>query len=338
MRALVVGAGVSGLTAAVMLKEAGHEVTVVESRSHSGGNCHDTQVNGNIVHQYGPHLFHTNIDRVWDFVRRFSEFVPYEHHVLARTFNCPYLLSIPYNQHTERTLGRRLEDSEIIDMLFKDYSQKMWGIPWAELPPEVTSRVPQRRTTSDQRYFTDKYQAMPSEGYYTLFRNMVYAIGEDNIQYNVRLDHWRDIDSDVIIFTGSIDEYYKYEHGVLGYRTLDIEVIKDFPRQPAAVINECNKLPFTRTTDYSWIDRTSHHKTMVTREYPRDFNYKCESDIRYYPMKWGSNADMYLLYSMTTPVIPTVFCGRLGTYRYMNIDTAILDAMEKIDKLLGDDQ
>jgi len=335
MRVLVVGAGFSGMTAAVLLCDAGHEVKVLEQRGHLGGNCYDTYDHGIFVHQYGPHIFHTNNEAVWSFVNRFANFVPYEHKVVARTHRHPCLLPIPYNQHTEKLIGRRLEDEEIIEYFFKEYSQKMWGMPWEELPECVAGRVPKRRENSDCRYFTDKFQGMPEEGFTEMFYAMAQLIGDNNIEYNVSPYAWVNKDVDVIIFTGSIDEYHNFKYGELPYRTLDIEHITDFPTQQGAVINECNHYPFTRTTDYSWFYKEKHHKTVVTREYPRDYSRRNSGDIRYYPMPWGQSTEIYTAYSSAPTERPTVFCGRLGTYQYMNIDVAIADTITKIDKLLG---
>ena len=335
MHILIVGAGLSGLTAGVLLKEAGYNVTVVESRPWIGGNCCDDQVDGLLVHKYGPHIFHTNNEQVWKFVNRFSTFAPYSHRVLARTAH-PCLLSIPYNKTTEQTIGRQLRDNEIVNLFFKDYSQKMWGMGWDNLPDSVRSRVPQRRDDADQRYFTDTYQGMPEHGFSTLCHRMVRFIGEQNVHCNMRDDYWTLVEADHIVFTGSIDDYYAYTHGVLPYRTLDIEVIHDFPGQEAAVVNECNRLPFTRTTDYSWFYGVGSMKTTVTREYPRQFNAASPSDVRYYPMHWGGGELMYNEYLVLKPTIPTTFCGRLGAYRYMNMDDAILDTMTKMKKLIGE--
>lgn len=345
-KAVVVGAGITGLTAGVCLAEAGWYVHIYDIRNHIGGNCHDvledTPGSGRRipVHQYGPHLFHTNDDAVFEFLSRFTEWVPYTHRVKACVHEHPlslsrnHLLSIPYNLTTERALGRCLTDQEIVELFFRDYSEKMWGEPWEVLPDHITKRVPRRRDNDDTRYFTDKHQCMPAHGYETLFTRMMTRIimngGELHLQ--VGDDEWTEqLPADLVVYTGSIDAFYGAKHGWLPYRSLDIKkAYVPTGRQPidAAVINECNKKPYTRTTYYAMIHCPELDNTMVpvTIEYPVEW---VPGMIRYYPMNWGSTPDLLAKYVAETPWTgcPTVFAGRLGQYQYLNMDQAVKAGM-----------
>lgn len=328
MKAVVVGAGLSGLTAAVLLRDRGVDVSVLEQRNHIGGNCYDEFTDGVMLHRYGPHILHTNDKSVWEFLRRFTEFNSYQHKVVARTSRYQaLLLSLPYSTHTERQIGRELSDDEIIKTFFVEYSAKMWGRPWSELPEVVTGRVPKR--CDRVNYFSDKWQGMPIGGWTLMFNKMVDHIGRENLFLDVCPYEWQDADVDLLVYTGSIDQYHNYSHGMLPYRTLDIEVMRDFHKQDAAVINECSRVPYTRTTDYSWFYPELHvDRTVVTREYPRSCG---RYDIPYYPMGW-SEAEQYLLtrYRQEPCKVPTLFCGRLGAYKYMNMDQAVANVMENI--------
>jgi len=332
-RAVIVGAGLSGMTAGVLLSEAGWRVSIFETRDHIGGNCYDEVDSDVFVHTYGPHIFHTNSVSVHNFVNRFSDFYPYSHVVKAKTSQYgDKLLSIPYSKVTEDEIGRSLSDDEIKELFFHEYSEKMWGMPWEELPEHITTRVPTRRDNLDERYFTDTYQAMPVLGYTHMFDNMFDCIYDNKgeLFINGEDDDWKKgLPADLLIYTGSIDEFYGGKLGWLPYRTLDIKRAYLHPedRLPVAVVNECNKKPFTRTTDYSrlipWaVDNVIDSFIPATVEYPRIWE---RGDIRYYPMKWNGGEDLYKQYASLDPAMQcdVVFAGRLGAYSYLNMDQAI---------------
>jgi UDP-galactopyranose mutase len=336
VKAVVVGAGFAGLTAAVTLKETGWQVRVFETRSYLGGLCADTLNGCWRVHIHGPHIFHTVHQNVWDFIKRFSPFTPYVHRVMAKTALTDQLLPVPYNLKTAELLGRDLSDAEIIQYFFKDYSQKMWGLPWDQLPEEVRGRVPKRRVTADDRYFTDKYQGLPYYGYWVLFQRMAAVVGNDNITLNADADAWRDEKSDLVIYTGSVDDYHRNVLGPLPYRSLEIMRQPLEAPQKAAVINHCTADdPFTRTTDYAWFtpeEVDGCDPIQGTTEFPLAWEPGRE---RMYPMRWGAGEALYKEYSRLTTIGPrTILCGRLASYRYMNMDDTIGDTLAKVSEYL----
>ena len=251
MKALVVGSGMSGAAAARLLADAGHEVVVLEARGHAGGNCYDEEQGGVRVHQYGPHLFHTNDEAVWQFLSRFTEWTEYRHTVVADTRLGR--ISIPYNLQTEAQLGWRLTDEEIRDLIFVEYSAKQWGVPWEEMPAAITGRVPTRRDNADDGYFTDRFQGQPKHGYAALFTKMLEGIP---VQLGVEKAAWREVakamGAELVIYTGKVDEYFGYCYGRLPYRSLRFEHTRSTEGLPHAVINQCNALPWTREYDHRW--------------------------------------------------------------------------------------
>jgi UDP-galactopyranose mutase len=342
-KAVIVGAGLAGLTAGVLLHRKGWETRIYETRSHIGGNCFDSLQHGWFVHRYGPHIFHTSNKAVYEFLKAFTKFTSYEHRVLARTHGLPEtLLPIPYNKRTEQILGRSLSNQEIVDMFFVQYSEKMWDMAWHCLPEHIRNRVPQRRDNADDRYFTDEFQGMPNNGYSGLFAQMAEEIGWDKIFINVDEDDWAYYRKpDLVVYTGSIDDYFKVSLGRLPYRSLSFE----FSTRPwnerldVAVVNECNLIyPFTRTTDYSrFYESPVNGDPLVAPmcvEYSRPWK---QGRDRYYPMHWGAGEKLYQDYNrLTTIGPPVVFCGRLGSYKYMNMDETVADTMQKLSSVTSD--
>ena len=329
MKILIVGAGISGCTAARLLADEGHDVEVWEARDHSGGNCHDERVGEVTVHKYGPHLFHTNDRKVWDFLSRFTAWKDYRHTVVADT--ALGRISIPYSPVTERQLGRPLDDVEIRDLIFVEYSEKQWGIPWDQLPAAIKGRIPTRRTEADDRYFTDTYQGQPAEGYAAMFSRML-----DGIQVRTGEDKqaWRERRSgaDLVIYTGKIDEYFGYSLGRLPYRSLRFEHRRSRERLPHAVINQCNRLPHTREYDHACFSLEDPGETVITREFPQAHD---ESNEPYYPMPFGDGQELYQRYKTLAAAEPdTVFLGRLATYSYLDMWMAVAQAMVKVGGVL----
>ena len=209
----------SGVTAAILFKEQGHDVEIFEVRDHIAGNCYDVKNDdGCTVHKYGSHIFHTNNEEVWEFLNRYTKFNSYEHRVRANTKEG--LLSIPFSKKTEEQLGRDLDPKEIQDLLFREYSERHWGIPWEQLPKSISGRVPNKRDDHDDRYFTDKYQGIPENGYTAMFKNML-----DGIKVNLGAErglHKR-LKADLVVWTGKISEYFDLKFGHLPYRSLRFE-------------------------------------------------------------------------------------------------------------------
>lgn len=358
---LIVGAGFAGATIAERLAaHADKRVLVCDRRPHIGGNAFDTyNPDGILIHQYGPHIFHTNSAEVFRYLSRFTDWRPYEHRV--RAWVDGQLVPIPINLDTINQLyGTRFtaldleayfasvaepraavkssEDvivsrvgRDLYEKFFKHYTRKQWGLDPSELDACVTARVPVR-TNRDDRYFTDTYQAMPLHGYTRLFERMLH---HPNIHVLLNSDY-RDVKTLVkfksLIFTGPVDEYFDYCHGRLPYRSLHFEWrTLDAPRaQAAPVVNYPNDHLYTRVTEFKQLTGQEHPKTALVYEFPRD-----EGDP-YYPVPTAANAAQYAKYRALTEELPHVhFLGRLGTYKYYNMDQVVAQALTLYARLAG---
>ncbi len=195
---MVVGAGLAGAVAARRFADRGHSVEVFESRGHIGGNCYDEYRNGVMVHQYGPHCFHTNKSEVWEFVNRFSGFRTTAFEVVANTSKG--LIPIPFNDISSEIVGD-LSLEEIRELLFVDYSEKHWGIPWPDIPSSITGRVPQRGQGRDSRYHLDKWQGVPEAGFTRMFDSMLEGIP---VHLNVLEEEWRKQTWDHLVYTACV--------------------------------------------------------------------------------------------------------------------------------------
>lgn len=338
MKALIVGAGLAGLTAGVLLKRKKWDVRVVETRAHPGGNCIDV-FSGNVhVHMYGPHIFHTGDNRAYRF---FSEMcgglTGYLHKVVAQTSNYPDPLPIPYSQRTAQIIGRDLSDQGIEDWFFRLYSQKMWGMPYEDIPDAIKKRVPRRRLDYNTNYFQDAYQGMPSHGYAFMFNRMIDEIGRQNCVFGAKPEEWRSWSAwvDLVVYTGRMDAYYKYEFGPLPYRAIQFRVMHSQSRLPNAVINWCDLRPDTRTTDYSRFYDEPCSETVIGTETPCEWEPH-GSLVPSYPMRGFPEVDIAVAkYDTLKPMGNVLLCGRLGAYQYMNMDAVISDTMAKLENRLG---
>jgi len=357
---LIVGAGFAGCILAERLaRGSGKEVLLIDRRSHIGGNAYDHyDESGILVHKYGPHIFHTNSKEVFDYLSRFTEWRSYEHIVLASVDG--KLLPIPINLNTiNRLYGLDLsavqmetflqhaaepcasiktsEDvitsrlgRELYEKFFKYYTRKQWGLDPSELDACVTARLPVR-TNTDNRYFTDTYQAMPRHGYTRMFGNM---IDDHRIKVLLNCDY-RDVQSCFplarIIYTGPIDEYFDYQYGKLPYRSLEFkhQTLAGECFQSAPVINYPNEHPYTRITEFKYLTGQKHHMTSIVYEYPQ-----AEGDP-YYPIPRASNQEIYLRYQTLAARTANVhFVGRLATYKYYNMDQVAAQALSLYTKIL----
>ena len=336
MKIHIYGCGMSGVTAAILFKEQGHDVEIFEVRDHIAGNCYDEKNDdGCTVHKYGSHIFHTNNERVWTFLNRYTKFNSYEHRVRANTKEG--LLSIPFSKKTEEQLGRDLDPKEIQDLLFREYSERHWGIPWEQLPKSISGRVPNKRDNHDDRYFTDKYQGIPENGYTAMFKNML-----DGIKVNLGAErglHKR-LKADLVVWTGKISEYFDLKFGHLPYRSLRFEhkrVEKDplYTWDKGAVINECNTKPFNRTMDNSVYLNEDVTHTIHTRDFPEEHEVGKNDPI--YPKTFGEGPKVYQKYLRAAMADQnTIFLGRLATYKYLDMWMAVSQVMAKLktsDKL-----
>lgn len=315
----------SGACAAVLLKRAGHAVEVFDTRNHIGGNCYDERNGGVTVHQYGPHVFHTNNTAVWNFLSRFTEWTGYRHEVVADTRLG--LLPIPWSLASARTAGRDLSDDEIRNLIFVDYSEKQWGVPFHLIPDAIRNRIHLRRSNDDTRYFTDTYQGQPREGYTAMFSRMFEGI---SVHTAVPRNDWRRRakHADLHIYTGKLDEYFEYKHGALPYRSLRFEHTRSRERQCHAVINQCNRRPWTRNYDHAFFLNEAPDETIITREYPQQHD---ETNEPFYPMPFGSGRDLCSIYRrLAETETRTVFLGRLATYCYLDMWMAIAQVMTRM--------
>lgn len=358
---LVVGAGFAGSVLAERLaSQADQKVLVIDRRDHIGGNAYDRlDDEGLLIHQYGPHIFHTNSSDVFVYLSRFTEWRPYEHWVRACVDG--KLLPIPINLDTINGLygldldacgmqafladravpvehPRTSEDvvvsrvgRELYEKFFRNYTRKQWGLDPSELDASVTARIPVR-TDRDGRYFTDRFQAMPRDGYTRMFQRML-----DHPNITVRLStDLRGVDGVVpyrqLVYTGPIDEFFEHRYGRLPYRSLAFrhEVLDVETAQPAPVVNYPNDHEYTRVTEFKYLTGQRHPKTAIVYEYPR-----ADGDP-YYPVPRPANAGLYKRYKALADDTANVhFVGRLATYRYYNMDQVTAQALATFDRLVA---
>lgn len=350
---LIVGAGFSGCVLAERLaRAAGKQVLVLDRRNHIGGNAYDHyDTNGLLVHRYGPHIFHTNSSEVFAYLSAFTEWRPYQHRVLASVDG--QLLPIPINLDTLNALyGTNLSSKEAQSFLeamaekrhpiatsedaviskvgvdlykkfFRNYTRKQWGLDPSELDAQVAARIPVR-TNRDGRYFTDIHQVMPLHGFTRMFERM---LDHPNIKVLLQTDYkeaqqW--IDFEQLIFTGPVDEFFDYRLGKLPYRSLEFRhethSVEFFQKAP--VINYPNEYEFTRITEFKYLTGQSHPWTSIVYELPR-----AEGEP-YYPIPKPENTALYGQYQELAKKTPGVhFTGRLGTYKYYNMDQVVAQAL-----------
>ena len=352
---VVVGAGFAGSVMAERLAaDGGMNVLVIDRRAHVAGNAFDEQdAQGIWIHRYGPHIFHTNSDDVVAYLSRFTTWRTYEHRVLAQvdgqqlpipinrtTLNKLFSLDLQTDEEAESYLAslaepldevRTSEDvvvskvgRQLYAKFFQGYTRKQWGLDPSELDKSVTARVP-TRTNTDDRYFTDRFQAMPADGYTAMFNNML-----DNPRITVLTGvEFADIRNIVmanhIVFTGPIDEYFGWVHGKLPYRSLQFQhEMHDRERyQDVAVVNYPDiETPFTRITEYKHLTGQESAVTSITYEYP-----SAEGDP-YYPIPRDENFELFRKYEKMADAEKSVtFVGRLATYRYYNMDQVVAQAL-----------
>ena len=361
----VAGAGFSGAVIAHRLAQEGYRIHLFESRNHIAGNCHTQRDDrtGIMVHLYGPHIFHTDSKRLWKFVNQFDDFIPYSNRVKAITQNRVFSLPInllTINQFFGKVLSpqeaRKYIDSivdhsivdpqsleewslrfvgaDLYEAFFKGYTLKHWGVHPSELPAGIIKRLP-LSFSYDDSYFSNRYQGIPPNGYTKIFEQLL-----DHSNIYVQLGKYVNHDIrekfDHIFFSGAIDSWYDFKHGPLAYRTLDFEKIEDEgDYQGCAVMNYCDEtVPWTRITEHKhFAPWENHANTVCFREYSRAHQ---QNDIPYYPIRLLSDQTLLQRYIKLGKQEKNVtFVGRLGTYRYLDMDAAIIEAMEVADIFLN---
>ena len=363
---MVVGAGFAGAILAERLaNEREDRVLVIDRRNHVAGNAHDHfDAAGLLVHRYGPHIFHTNSPAVFAHLSRFTDWRPYEHRVLAEvrspatgavmrvpipinldTINRLYGLSLT-EAEVEAWMEARAETPEAIrtsedvvvakvgrelyELFFRGYTRKQWALDPSELDRSVTARVP-TRTDRDDRYFTDRFQAMPRDGYTAMFRrilehpNITLRTGMEFAEARRRFPFRR------LVWTGPVDEFFGFRFGKLPYRSLRFrhETLDTEWALPTGTVNHPEEAtPYTRVSEFKWMTGQAHPKTSITYEYP-----SAEGDP-YYPIPRPENAALYKRYeALADAEADTWFVGRLATYRYYNMDQVVGQALAAFERI-----
>ncbi len=358
---LVVGCGFSGSTIAERLSSKGKKVLMIDKRNHIGGNAYDEYNEiGVLIHKYGPHIFHTNSKIVFDYLSQFTEWIKYEHKVVAfvdgkyvpvpvnrNTINIIYGLDLKTDESVANYLDKeRVNLTEIknakdnviskigIDLykkIFEGYTKKQWGVDPEELSPEITKRIPVR-TNNDDRYFTDIYQYMPKNGYTELIKNM---LSNKNIQLVLNTDFKKldkNIEYDNLVYTGPIDYFFDYKFGRLKYRSLrfEFENFENVHHQKYPTINYPSKeVKYTRSTEITYITSQRLDKTTIIKEYPSNRGEE------FYPVLTENDQKLYQKYKNEANKLQNVFfVGRLADFKYYNMDQAVAAALELSKKLV----
>lgn len=377
---IIVGAGLAGCVMAERIaKVLDRKVLIIEKRDHVGGNCYDHyDENGILVHQYGPHIFHTSNNKVWSYLSQFTDWYNYQHNVLG--FVDGKNVPIPFNLNTLRNLLpeslannleknliekfdfntkipilklKKSEDEDlkflaefVYEKVFLNYTKKQWGLTPEELDPSVTERVP-IYLSKDNRYFQDKYQGLPKEGYYKLFQKILQ---NSNIKILLKTDfkelvkvenneiYFEDKKFEgKLIFTGKIDELFGYEFGELPYRSLKFEsetLDKEY-FQEVGTVNYPNNYKFTRITEFKHLTGQKSEKTSIIREYPKA--YDADRDIPYYPIPKKECNELYKKYlEKSLKIDNLILVGRLAEYKYYNMDVIVNEALTKFKEIMNE--
>jgi UDP-galactopyranose mutase len=361
---LIVGCGFSGATLARKIAEEHNEkVVVIDAKSHVAGNSYDYFDDNNIcIHKYGTHIFHTNSKLVWDFLAKFTKWYPYQHKVkglldgqyvpipfnlnslhqvfpifLANSLEKRLIEKFGFNKKVPILELRKANDKDltflaeyIYQKIFLEYTIKQWGMEPEEIDIAVSGRVPVY-ISRDDRYFQDKYQGIPLEGYTKLISNM---LDHPDIDVKLSTQFSKDMEYEKLFYTGSIDEFFEYKLGQLPYRSVKLDFL-EFPYskfQEAAVINYPCNYDFTRVGEYKWFLNNQSNKTVVSYEYPEAF--ELGKNERYYPIVTDESQRLYNKYLELAKNMPNIyFLGRLGNYEYYDMDKTIERALTLFEKI-----
>ena len=361
---LIVGAGLYGAVFAHEAKKAGKKALVIDRRNHIAGNVYTEEIEGINVHKYGAHIFHTNNKEVWKYVNQFAEFNRFTNSPIANYKG--ELYSLPFNMYTFNkmwgvvtpeeaaakieeqrmaagiTEPKNLEEqaislvgTDIYEKLVKGYTEKQWGRPCSELPAFIIRRLPVR-LTFDNNYFNALYQGIPQGGYTKMAANMLEGTevrcGVDYLKQKRELDAL----AERVVYTGAIDAYFGYKLGVLEYRSVRFETeVLDKPNfQGNAAVNYTDaQIPWTRIIEHKWFKSGTQPKTVISREYSSEWK---RGDEPYYPVNDEKNTKLYEKYKeLSESEERVIFGGRLGEYRYYDMDAVIASALDKCKAELG---
>jgi UDP-galactopyranose mutase len=361
-RVVVVGAGFSGAVSARFFAEKGEKVLVIEKKEHTAGHCYDYRNESNIsIHKYGPHIFHTKSKQVWDYVKRFSRFFPYQHRVLSyaegKHFNFPINVDTINKAFAEHLSTNEVEDflkyevsssvfnspprnfrdavvsqvgERLYGLFFEGYTRKQWERDPKELDANLAKRIPVR-LNRDDRYFSDQYQGIPSAGYTELIRNI---LDHENISILLKCDYFsirESLNPEITVYTGELDAFFDYKFGKLEYRSVrfDLQTMDKEYYQPAAVVNFPNDYDWTRITEFKYFTGEPSPKTTVCFEYPQAVGDP------YYVVPTQENMKKREEYIAEVRKLENtkkfVFLGRLAEYKYFNMDEVILNALGKLE-------
>ena len=358
---LIVGSGLFGSVFAREATDKGKKCLVIEERDHIGGNCYTEEKDGINIHKYGPHIFHTDDKRIWDYTNRFIEFNNYRHSPRVKYKNQIY--SFPINLLTLYQIWgvttpqeaidkikscalpiknpKNLEEwalsqvgEEIYNIFIKGYTTKQWGRDPKDLPVSIIKRIP-IRLTFDDNYFFDRYQGIPVGGYTRMIQNIL-----DGIEVRTKEDYfsnkvyWNSV-ADKIIFTGKIDRFFDYKFGDLEYRSLDFQTekheIQDY--QGCSIVNYAeSEIPHTRITEHKHFENSKSDVTWITKEFPKEYS---RGDVPYYPINDEKNSKIYSLYKKEAEGLKNfIFGGRLSEYKYYDMHQVIASSLSKSKKEL----
>ena len=352
---IIIGAGIYGCVFAYEMHKRGKKCLVIEKRNHIGGNCYSENINGIDVHKYGPHIFHTNNKNTWEYIQLFGEFSNFINSPVAnyrgKIYNLPFNMNTfvriwpdvntpedamksileqtaPYADIEPKNLEEqalKLVGCDIYNILIKDYSEKQWGRPCSELPAFIIKRLP-LRFTFDNNYFNDEYQGIPTNGYTSLFNKMLDGVDVLlNENFLDKKEYYMGLGSR-ILYTGTIDSWFNYSLGHLEYRTLNFEhsIIETDNFQGNAIVNYTDlTVPYTRIIEHKHFNKKyiAVPNTVITKEYPSEWS---ENSEPYYPINNARNNNLYEQYKQLAEQYDNIsFCGRLGEYRYYDMDKTI---------------
>lgn len=359
---LIVGAGLFGSVFAREMTQRGKTCFVIDKRDHLGGNVYCENVEGINVHKYGAHIFHTNNKRIWDYVNSFVEFNRYTNSPVANykgeLYNLPFNMNTFYQlwkvktpEEAQAKIQQQVKESgikkpknleeqaislvgkDIYEKLIKGYTEKQWGRKATDLPAFIIKRLPVR-FTFDNNYFNDKYQGIPIGGYNKLVEGLLEGIEtKTGVDFFAEQKTFENM-AETVVFTGKIDEYFQYQYGKLEYRSLEFEhQTLNIPNyQGNAVVNYTEAdVPFTRILEHKHFEFGKQDKTVITKEYPKEWEEGCEP---YYPVNDDKNSVIYSKYKKLAEQTPKViFGGRLAEYKYYDMHQVIASALSRVEKV-----
>ena len=343
---LVVGAGLFGAVFACEMTKKGKKCLVIDKRKHLGGNVYCKEIEGIQVHQYGPHIFHTNDKGIWDYVNQFADFNHFIYSPIAnykgKLYNLPFNMNTFYQlwgvttpEEAQQIIEKQIKESgitsaknleeqalslvgcDVYEKLIKGYTEKQWGRPATELPSFIIKRLP-LRYTFDNNYFNDRYQGIPIGGYNVIIENML-----------------KGIETNTVVYTGKIDEYFGYCFGELEYRSLrfETEVLEIENFQGCAGMNYTDaETPYTRIVEHKHFEFGKQKHTVITKEYSQNWDREKEA---YYPVNNSVNQELYTKYKEKSSALKNViFGGRLAEYRYYDMHQVIASALQKVKTII----